>query len=91
MHSFQKNFFDDEIFAPIFFVVLLDCCFFSVFSEVAARTFRKSNCTTIFHSVSYSVVKEHFRAAFLDLFNHSYLLAESFNPLYWIAEKTPKN
>lgn len=53
--------------------------------------FVKGNSTTTFHLVNYSVVKEHFGADSLDLFIRSYSPAELFNPLYWIAEKPPKN
>ena len=53
--------------------------------------FVKGNSTTTFHLVNYSVVKEHFGSDSLGVFIRSYSPAELFNPLYWIAEKPPKN
>lgn len=61
------------------------------FLRFAHTLFVKGNCTTTFHLVNYSVVKEHFGSDSLGLFIRSYSLAELFNPLYWIAEKPPKN
>jgi hypothetical protein len=64
---------------------------FPAFLRFPHTLFVKENCTTTFHLVNYSVVKEHCRADYLGLFDRLYYLAELFNPLYWIAEKTPKN
>lgn len=65
-----------RFFAPLFFAALSGCSFFTIFSEVAAHTSRKSNCISISHSVGYSVVKEHFGADSLGLLSRSYSLAE---------------
>ena len=80
-----------RFFAPLFFAVLSDCCFFTIFLRFPHTLFVKGNSTTTFHSVGYSIVKEHFGSDSLDLFIRSYSPAELFNPLYWIAEKPPKN
>ena len=80
-----------RFFAPLFFTVCRTAVSFSFFLRLLHTIFVKGNCTTLSHSIGYSVVKEHFRADFLGLFDRLYYLAELFNPLYWIAEKTPKN
>ena len=51
---------------------------FPTFLRLSHALFGKSNCTVISHSVGYSVVKEHFGADFLGLFDRLYYLAELF-------------
>ena len=80
-----------RFFAPIFFTVCRAVVSFPSFLRFPHTLFVKGNCTTTFHLVGYSVVKEHFGSDSLDLFIRSYSLTELFNPLYWIAEKPPKN
>ncbi len=57
------------IFCSAFLCRFLELLFLYHFSEVPVHTFvKKRNCTTTFHLVNYSVVKEHFRADSLGLF-----------------------